>query len=78
MTSPGLIRKARKSAGLTQQQLASLAGCSMAYIRVIEAGYTPAQSEVLPRVLAALNESSPEGEPGSTKTSGAGGGPSGT
>ncbi len=72
---PGAIREARKAAGLTQQQLATLAGCSMAYVRVIEAGYTPAQSDVLPRVFAVLNERRQDGHPGVAKTSGAGGGP---
>ena len=67
---PGSIRDARKAAGLTQQQLAQRAGCSMAYVRVIEAGYTPAQSDVLPRVFAVLNEVEPDGgnRAGSTKT----------
>jgi ribosome-binding protein aMBF1 (putative translation factor) len=82
----GSIRSARHDAGLSQEQLARRADCSTAYVRLIEAGYAPGRSDVIPRVLRALglktgekrpslslNESSPAGKPGSTKTTDAGG-----
>jgi transcriptional regulator with XRE-family HTH domain len=44
----------REAAGATQQQTAERAGCSISYIRLLEARFTPADSGVLPRVRAAL------------------------
>ena len=49
-----LLAEARHAAGLSQQALASRAGCSIGYVAVLEKGYVPAQSNVLPRLLAAL------------------------
>ncbi len=48
------IRAARRHAGLTQQGLASAADCSLSYVRLLEAGFKPAHSDVLPRVARAL------------------------
>lgn len=48
------IRAAREAAGLTQQQLAQRAGVSLAYLRMIEGGYTPTSSKspAFARILA--------------------------
>jgi transcriptional regulator with XRE-family HTH domain len=59
----------RKRAGLTQAQVARAANCSLAFIGQLEAGVLPRRSEVLPRVIAVLNDASPAGEPGSVTTS---------
>lgn len=62
----GSLRTARKAAGLSQEQLARLAGCSTAYVRVLEGGYTPDPnaSPVYARVLAELaGESERAGDP---------------
>jgi predicted transcriptional regulator len=53
---PGDLRKLRAHAELSQQALAVAAGCSLAYVRLLEAGYEPRDSEVLPRILQALND----------------------
>lgn len=50
----GSIRDARTSAGLTQQELADAAGCSVDYIRLLERGYAPRYSDVWPRIVAVL------------------------
>jgi transcriptional regulator with XRE-family HTH domain len=50
----GGIRSQRRHAGLTQQQLAEIVGCSMSYVRLLEAGFTPSEGEVLPRIERAL------------------------
>jgi transcriptional regulator with XRE-family HTH domain len=50
----GSIRLARREAGLTQEQLAARADCSVDYIRLLERGYAPRFSDVVPRVLVAL------------------------
>ena len=41
-------------------------------VRQLERGYVPAASIVLPRVIQALNDENPVGEPGSRETSGVG------
>lgn len=51
----GGLHERRKAAGLSQQRLAELAGCSLTFVRVLEAGYEPATSAVLPRILAVLD-----------------------
>lgn len=68
----GRLRAARKAAGLSQQRVAELAGCSVGYVRVLEAGYTPdAGSKVFRRILNVLrNERSPTGQPDSSDNSG--------
>ena len=56
---PAAIREARTAAGLTQQALAERARCSMAYVRLVEAGYVPDNMEASPayrRVLDVLNK----------------------
>jgi transcriptional regulator with XRE-family HTH domain len=50
----GSLRLARREAGLTQEQLAARADCSVDYIRLLERGYVPRFSDVIPRVLDAL------------------------
>lgn len=50
------LRQARKTAGLSQQQLATIAGCSVASVAIFERGYQPEHSDVLPRLRAALIE----------------------
>lgn len=54
--APGSIRAARRSADLTQEQLAERAGCSVNYIQLLERGYQPRYSDVLPRLLGVLEE----------------------
>ena len=50
------IRALRRSAGLSQQRVAELAGCSLAAVALFERGYSPDTSVVLPRIIAALRE----------------------
>lgn len=52
----GGLRERREAAGLTQQALAAEARCSLAIVALYEAGYRPATSVVLPRLLAVLDE----------------------
>jgi predicted transcriptional regulator len=52
----GGLRERRRAAGLTQQQLAYLADCSLTHLQLLERGYTPTRSEVRKRILAALRE----------------------
>jgi transcriptional regulator with XRE-family HTH domain len=52
----GELRERRLAAGLTQQQLANLADCSLTHLQLLERGYRPTRSEVRTRVLAALRE----------------------
>ena len=51
----GGIGDLRRSAGLSQQELANRAACSIGMVRMIEAGAVPKRSSVLPRVIAALD-----------------------
>jgi len=55
-TNGGSIRAARKAARLSQEQLARRGDCSTAYVRLLEGGYAPSHSDVLPRLLQALND----------------------
>jgi transcriptional regulator with XRE-family HTH domain len=56
----GGLRKLRLTAGLTQQQLAQRAQCSIAIVRLLESGYRPGRSGVLPRLVAILeNDTTP-------------------
>lgn len=57
MTIPPTLKDLRREAGVSQQELAARAGCSVAYVRMIEGGWRPAQSDVLPRILAVLTAS---------------------
>jgi transcriptional regulator with XRE-family HTH domain len=59
------IRAARKALKLSQQDVASRAGCSVSYVRVLESGYQPAHgSGVLARIKAVLDEPPPGEDPG--------------
>lgn len=67
--SIGGYRERRLAVGLSQQELAHQAGCSIAYIRVIERGYTPAKlatSPVFGRVEEALRLAEASDEDGAT------------
>lgn len=59
----GAIRDQRRAAGMSQQRLAELAHCSVSYVRLLERGFAPASSDVLPRVLDALCPSTSNGGP---------------
>lgn len=54
----GELRRNRLAAGLSQEKLARMADCSTAYVRLLEAGYQPRDSSVLPRVRQALKDAS--------------------
>lgn len=56
---PGALRELRHRNGLSQQQLATIAGCSMSYVKLLEAGYTPSTGDVLPRIMRTLNDYEP-------------------
>jgi transcriptional regulator with XRE-family HTH domain len=56
----GSLRAQRRDAGLSQQQLAQLAGCSLSYVALLEKGYRPGDSTVLPGIVAILNGETPE------------------
>jgi transcriptional regulator with XRE-family HTH domain len=72
----GGLHERRKAAGLSQQRLAELAGCSLTFVRVLEAGYAPVTSNVLPRIEAVLDgptqSSAPGGNGGAATSSGVG------
>lgn len=36
------LKSSRREAGITQKQLADRAGCSLAYVQMVEGGFTPA------------------------------------
>ncbi|MGI8661482.1 MAG: helix-turn-helix domain-containing protein [Thermoleophilaceae bacterium] len=55
----GRLRGLRKAAQLSQEELARRAGCSTASVKLFESGYTPERSDVLPRILRALNDHDP-------------------
>ncbi len=66
----GGLREQRRAAGLSQQRLAELAGCSVSAVRLFERGYQPSPSAVLTRVEAVLNnDQRPAMEPGAGTTS---------
>lgn len=44
--------------GLTRQQLAQIVGCSLSMLQLLEQGFRPSRSRVLPRVEAVLAERS--------------------
>jgi len=57
------LRERRLAAGLTQQQLANLADCSLTHLQLLERGYKPTRSEVRARVLTTLRaQETPQGE----------------
>jgi transcriptional regulator with XRE-family HTH domain len=49
------LREARLQAQLTQERLAALAGCSLAYVRQLETGLSPASSQKLADIWRVLN-----------------------
>jgi predicted transcriptional regulator len=57
-TIPGQpsLRARREAAGVSQQRLAELAGCSFHMITLLDNGYAPTRSRVRPRVEAALDQ----------------------
>lgn len=56
ITAPGRRLKAQREArGFTQVDLARLAGCSVRHIRLLERGYIPGRSRVLPDLLRVLH-----------------------
>lgn len=59
MRETGRIREQRIALGLSQEALARRADCSTAMVRLLEAGYHPTASDVLPRLEAILNNDSP-------------------
>jgi transcriptional regulator with XRE-family HTH domain len=61
--SDRMLRERRLAAGLTQRQLAIAAGCSLPSVANIEAGVMPRRSEVVPRLLAALDAAEREAAP---------------
>ena len=50
------LRAMRHAANKTRQQVAGEARCSLSMLGILEGGYIPERSDVLPRVLAALND----------------------
>jgi transcriptional regulator with XRE-family HTH domain len=73
----GDLRSRRIAAGLTQQRVADLAGCSISIVGLLERGLTPEHSSVIPRILAVLDgqeiparKESPAGQPSSHNISG--------
>jgi DNA-binding transcriptional regulator YiaG len=50
----GALRDLRRAKGLSQHELAERAGCSIAIVRLLEGGYHPQRSEVVPRLVAVL------------------------
>jgi predicted transcriptional regulator len=49
------LRARRAALGVTRQELAHEAPCSISYLGMLEQGIVPARSDVVPRVLAALD-----------------------
>ena len=55
----GYLRSRRAAVGLSQQRLAELAACSLAMVRLLESGYSPKDSDVVPRIERTLNDHDP-------------------
>lgn len=51
----GTVRELRLAAGLTQEQLARVAGCSLSYIRLVEGGYRPSSAASSPKLRRLLD-----------------------
>lgn len=49
------LKRLREARGLSQQQLAAAADCSLSMLRMLESGYRPQPSAVLDRVLEVLD-----------------------
>lgn len=71
--SGGDLRARRRSLGLSQEEVARSADCSTGYIRLLERGFAPGHSDVLPRVIAALNDVALGGQSEREVTTAAGG-----
>jgi transcriptional regulator with XRE-family HTH domain len=56
------LKARRQHLGLTLNQVASAAACSPAFLQMLEGGYRPTRSAVLPRVEAVLNDPAPAAE----------------
>lgn len=56
----GSLRSKRRSAGLSQAEVAERAGCSVNYVALLERGYMPRYSDVLPRLLDVLGVATTE------------------
>jgi hypothetical protein len=48
------IRRGRRTLGFTEQELAAKAGRSLSYVRLLQAGFTPRGSSVVPLIADAL------------------------
>jgi predicted transcriptional regulator len=57
------VRERRIATGMTQRQLAIAADCSLPSVANLEAGVLPRRSEVVPRILAALDAAERETAP---------------
>jgi len=55
-TTADALKAKRLRAGLSQQALAERSGASNAFIRLVESGYEPRRSALLPRIFRVLNE----------------------
>lgn len=66
--APDVIAARRRALGLSQHRLATLAGCSRTSIALLEGGYAPQRSAVLPRVVAAINDYGTAGQPSRVTT----------
>lgn len=58
-TAGGSVRELRRAAGLTQQELARRASCSVSYVQLLDAGYRPNDGPKLRAVLAILGNDEP-------------------
>jgi transcriptional regulator with XRE-family HTH domain len=55
------LKARRRAAGLSRQRVANEAGCSLSHLQMLEGGYSPGRSDVLPRVLTVLDTYDGEG-----------------
>jgi hypothetical protein len=69
------LRALRAAAGLSQQRVAELSGCSIAAVALYEKGYAPATPTVLPRILHTLNCERPVADTPGARTNSAMAGP---
>jgi predicted transcriptional regulator len=70
----GSLRQRRRRLNISQEDLARLADCSTGYVRLLERGFQPEHSDVLPRVIAALdslNDNAPGAQAGREVTTSA-------
>ena len=55
------LRERREQLGLTRQQIAAAAGCSLSMVALLESGFTPARSAVRERIEKALGDAEGDG-----------------